>query len=196
MELEIIRQCLLGHNPGAEEELVQEGGVEGVTGLLNSRDASIVEGAGLVLGCLCLPFEGKRAAVEAGAVVTLVKLLAEREPGSNVQIVALSALMAICIEIEAKKGFRECDGEAHLMRALESGDERVLLPSLQLLVACAEHPPSREALQPCRKRISHLCYHNLESVRRHAILACRSLDFRQHHVQWEPLRSDESPECS
>jgi hypothetical protein len=99
--LELIRVCLAGRNPGAADQLLRVGALATLVRMMGKDDATVVEGATMVLGLLCMEWDAKGEAVKAKAIPALLNLMGKRAHLST-KIVAMSALMNICVDCEGR----------------------------------------------------------------------------------------------
>ena len=153
MTLELLRCAMM--STIAETALTQLLGcnaVEAVVPLLSQDyDLEVRECASLVLSLLCVPFDGKTAANEAGAVPLLVAMLTDHP--LSVTSAAASALMTLTIDIPAKKEMVHCGGVGPIAALLYADDEKLCVNVLQVITSIAEYPEGRKQLQPYVQRI-------------------------------------------
>jgi hypothetical protein len=132
--------------------LLAAGGVPVTTRLLSSDELSVAEGAATVLGALCVPLDGKSAAVKAGSIEALLSLVETDQ--LSIKTVATAALMNITIDIEGKRALAELEeGVQVLIAALDVEDEKLCLNVLQARRSRAA--PSSSAARS-RSRLSEL----------------------------------------
>ena len=154
MALELMRCAMMcTKSEAALEQLLGCGGVAAVAPLLTG-DYEVRECASLVINLLCVPFEGKTAATEAGAVPLLVDLLSDHP--LSVTSAAAAALTTLTVDIPAKKAMVECGGGAPLAMLLDVEDEKLIVNVLLLVTSIAEDPEGRRQLQACLQRIRNI----------------------------------------
>ena len=176
--LELIRVCLAGRNPGAADQLLRVGALATLVQIMDKDDAAVVEGATMVLGLLCVEWDAKAEAVKAKAVPALVDLMGKHEQLST-KIVAVAALMNICVDTAGKAASVEDGAVPLLAEALEVDDEKLVLNSLQCIASIAENKAGRALLQPLAPRLAELMHHHVTVIQRHAMLAMRAVEFKE-----------------
>jgi len=176
--LELIRVCLAGRNPGAAEQLLDAGGLAALVQIMSKQDIAVVEGATTVLGLLCAEWKAKEEAVKVGAVAALTNLMGAHALLST-KIVAVHALMHICVDIVGKAAAVKAGAVPLISQALEVDDEKLILNSLQCVASIAENKAGRAALQPVAPRLAQLMYHHITVIQRHAMLAKRAVEFKE-----------------
>lgn len=96
------------------------GALSTLVNIMDNDDIAVVESATMVLGLLCMDWDAKEAAVKAKAVPALVNLMGKRAQLST-KIVAVSALMNICVDIVGKAAAVEDGAVPLIIDAVEAG---------------------------------------------------------------------------
>lgn len=178
--LDLIHQVLEGrYNEDAVDYLIETNAVGVCASHLGSSDRGLKYSASRVLAFLSVSDKGKESAIASKVVEPLAEMATAMD--EKLQFSASSCLMALAVANTGKESINSLEVSKlrkSIHALLDSGDEFIIMNTLQIIAAAAEHSEVRATLKPFIKKLQDMKSQLPPYVSHHLAYAVRQLGFK------------------